>query len=89
MRMGSALSNNPASSACVAQRLIGTSFKDSSSSEEFKSGRVSSKESRRLGVWSEGKEIETLFSLRFIVALNLHKFLPKRFAGDQSETRKA
>ena len=38
MCQGSALSNNPTSFACVAQRLTGTSFKDSPSSEGFKSG---------------------------------------------------
>ena len=47
-------------------------------------------ESRRLGAWSEGKEIKTSFSLQFIVTLNLHnKSRPKRFAGEQSETKKA
>lgn len=58
MCTGSALSNNLTSFACVAQRLTGTSFKDSYSSEEFKSELVSSKESKRFRVWSEGREIK-------------------------------
>ena len=88
MHTGSALSSNPTSLACVAQGLIGTSVKDSPSSEEFKSGRVSNKESRRFGAWSEGKEIKTPFSLHCRVALNLrNKSLSRRFAGEKLEIR--
>ena len=40
-------------------------------------------------IWSEGMEIQTLFSLDFTVALNLHNMpLPKIFADEESETRK-
>lgn len=40
-------------------------------------------------IWSEGMEIQTLFSLDCTVALNLHNMLlPKIFADEESETRK-
>lgn len=90
MHMDSAQSNNLTSFACVAQRLIGTSFKDPPSSEEFKSRWISSKGSRKLGIWSEGWEIKMSFLLYFIMALNLHnKSLPKRFAGEELDTKES
>ena len=89
MCMGTALKSYPTSFACEDQRLTSTSLKVALSSEDFKLRQVSIGESRKLVIWSGGREIKILYSLHCMVALNLHnKPLPKRFADEEPETRK-
>lgn len=82
--------NNPISFACEAPALVGTFSKVASSSEDFQLRWVSIRGNKKFAVWSGVWKIKTPFSLHCTVALNSHsKSLPKRFASEESETRKA
>lgn len=77
-----ALSSNPTSIACEAQRLIKTSFKVASSSGILNLDRspLGKVESIKF-VLREEKKMD--FSLHCMVALNLHnKCVPERFADE-------